>query len=85
MRHYHLLRNQYFRPTINIDKLISLAPAQVDAPEGTVPVIDLTALGHSKLLGKGRIAKPFIVKARFVSKTAEEKIKAAGGVIKLVA
>lgn len=28
---------------------------------------------------------PFIVKARFVSKKAEEKIKAAGGVVKLVA
>lgn len=36
-------------------------------------------------LGKGRISKPFIVKARFVSKAAEEKIKAAGGAIKLVA
>ena len=36
-------------------------------------------------LGKGRIAKPFIVKTRFVSKTAEQKIKEAGGVIKLVA
>jgi hypothetical protein len=23
MRHYHLLRNQYFRPTINIDKVSS--------------------------------------------------------------
>jgi large subunit ribosomal protein L27Ae len=28
---------------------------------------------------------PFIVKARFVSKKAEEKIKAAGGVVQLVA
>lgn len=27
---------------------------------------------------------PFIVKARFVSKLAEEKIKAAGGVVELV-
>ncbi len=36
-------------------------------------------------LGKGRIAKPFIVKARFVSKLAEEKIREAGGVVKLVA
>jgi len=85
MRHYHLLKNHYHRPTINIDKLISLPEAQVEAPEGAVPVIDLVHLGKFKLLGKGRIAKPFIVKTRFVSKQAEEKIKAAGGVVKLVA
>lgn len=36
-------------------------------------------------LGKGRISQPFIVKTRFISKLAEEKIKAAGGVVKLVA
>jgi ribosomal protein L15 len=36
-------------------------------------------------LGKGRLDRPFIVKTRFVSKLAEQKIKEAGGVIKLVA
>ncbi|ORY33765.1 structural constituent of ribosome [Naematelia encephala] len=85
MRHYHLLKNHSFRPTINIENLISLTEAKVEAPEGTVPVIDLQALGKFKLLGKGRVSKPFIVKTRFVSKSAEEKIKAAGGVVKLVA
>ncbi|ODN84762.1 60S ribosomal protein L28 [Cryptococcus amylolentus CBS 6039] len=85
MRHYHLLKNHYYRPTINIDKLITLPESKVEAPAGTVPVIDLTHLGKFKLLGKGRINTPFIVKTRFVSKLAEEKIKEAGGVIKLVA
>ncbi|KAI9638360.1 structural constituent of ribosome [Dioszegia hungarica] len=85
MRHYHLLRNHYIRPTMNVDKLISLPEAKVDAPEGTVPVIDLVHLGHFKLLGKGRINKPFIVKTRFVSALAEKKIKEAGGVVKIVA
>ncbi|ADV20449.1 50S small subunit ribosomal protein L27Ae [Cryptococcus gattii Ru294] len=85
MRHYHLLKNHYYRPTINLDKLISLPEAKVDAPQGSVPVIDLVHLGKFKLLGKGRINKPFIVKTRFVSKLAEEKIKEAGGVVKLVA
>ncbi|KAI5453912.1 60S ribosomal protein L28 [Naganishia albida] len=85
MRHYHVLPNHYFRPTINIDKLISLDAAKVDVPEGTVPVIDLCQLGKHKLLGKGRVAKPFIVKARFVSRLAEQKIREAGGVVKLVA
>lgn len=87
MRHFHLLRNHYFRPTINIDKLISLPEAKADAPAGAVPVIDLVnGSAHAfKLLGKGAINQPFIVKTRFVSKQAEEKIKAAGGVVKLVA
>jgi large subunit ribosomal protein L27Ae len=70
MRHYHLLQNHYYRPTINIDKvsaavgrvcdaipctdvvlqLISLPEAQVEAPEGAVPVIDLVHLGKFKLV-----------------------------------
>jgi ribosomal protein L15 len=37
------------------------------------------------LLGKGRINIPVVVQARYVSAEAEEKIKAAGGVIQLVA
>ncbi|KAK1925013.1 putative structural constituent of ribosome [Papiliotrema laurentii] len=85
MRHYHLLKNQYHRPTINLDKLVSLPEAKVEAPSGTVPVIDLQQLGKFKLLGKGRINTPFIVKTRFVSRLAEKKIKEAGGVVKLVA
>jgi ribosomal protein L15 len=39
----------------------------------------------NKQLGKGRLDRPFIVKTRFVSRLAEQKIKEAGGVIKLVA
>jgi large subunit ribosomal protein L27Ae len=51
----------------------------------TAPVIDLLALGYSKVLGKGRLPNvPVIVKARFVSALAEKKIKEAGGVIELV-
>ncbi|WOO85508.1 60S ribosomal protein L28 [Vanrija pseudolonga] len=69
----------------NFDKLISLPEAQVEAPAGSVPVVDLVHLGHFKLLGKGRISKPLIVKTRFVSALAEKKIKEAGGVVKLVA
>lgn len=43
--------------------------------------------GFGKVLGKGRMpeGKPLIVKARFFSRRAEEKIKAAGGVCVLVA
>ena len=36
--------------------------------------------GYYKLLGKGRLPKqPVIVKAKFFSKSAEDKIKAVGG------
>lgn len=52
----------------------------------TAPVVDLLPLGYAKLLGKGRLPEvPIIVKARYVSKLAEKKIKEAGGVIQLEA
>lgn len=38
--------------------------------------------GYGKVLAKGRLPEtPFIVKARYVSKRAEEKLKEAGGVV----
>lgn len=49
------------------------------------PVIDLLALGYSKVLGKGRLPDvPVVVKARYVSALAEKKIKEAGGAVELV-
>lgn len=52
----------------------------------TAPVLDLLPLGYSKVLGKGRLPNvPIVVKARYFSKEAEKKIKAAGGVVQLVA
>jgi large subunit ribosomal protein L27Ae len=51
-----------------------------------VPVLDLLPLGYSKVLGKGRIPKvPMVVRARWFSKKAEQKILEAGGVVELVA
>jgi large subunit ribosomal protein L27Ae len=42
--------------------------------------------GYFKVLGKGILPKqPLIVKAKFFSRRAEEKIKAAGGACVLVA
>merc|ERR1711939_850444 len=71
MRYFHLTRNQYWKPTINLD---------------TAPVLDLLPLGYSKVLGKGRIPEiPIVVRARWFSKEAERKIKEAGGVVELVA
>ncbi|KAH0565323.1 60s acidic ribosomal protein P2 [Trichoglossum hirsutum] len=94
MRYFHKLQNQFWKPVINLDKLWSLVPAERrDAylsPTGkkpdTAPVLDLLPLGYSKVLGKGRIPEiPLVVRARYVSKEAERKIKEAGGIVELVA
>jgi large subunit ribosomal protein L27Ae len=42
--------------------------------------------GYHKVLGKGNLpSQPVIVKAKYFSRSAEEKIKQAGGVCVLVA
>ena len=52
----------------------------------TAAVIDITQHGYFKLLGKGQLpAQPVVVRAKFVSKLAEQKIKAVGGAVQLVA
>jgi len=91
MRFFHKTRNQFYCPTINIDKLWTLVPDQTREQAATgkhekVPVIDVTKAGYFKVLGKGALPKiPFIVQAKFFSKKAEAKIRAAGGVCTLVA
>ena len=52
-----------------------------------VPLIDVTQHGFFKVLGKGHLPenKPFVVKAKLISKTAEKKIKEAGGAVVLTA
>eukprot|EP01024_Parvocaulis_polyphysoides_P042326 TRINITY_DN38725_c0_g1_i1.p1 TRINITY_DN38725_c0_g1~~TRINITY_DN38725_c0_g1_i1.p1 ORF type:complete len:322 (+),score=39.14 TRINITY_DN38725_c0_g1_i1:5-970(+) len=92
MRHYHLKRNMYHCPTVNVEKLWSLVDeatrvaAEEGKESGKAPVIDLTKAGYFKLLGKGRLPEiPVIVKAKFFSKTAEQKVKEAGGACILTA
>eukprot|EP00656_Telonema_subtile_P005837 TRINITY_DN1266_c0_g1_i6.p2 TRINITY_DN1266_c0_g1~~TRINITY_DN1266_c0_g1_i6.p2 ORF type:complete len:114 (+),score=35.84 TRINITY_DN1266_c0_g1_i6:166-507(+) len=88
MRHFHKTKNQYFCPVVNLDRLWTLVSEQTRSEyqkeevkaKGKVPVIDVTKAGFFKVLGKGRLPEqPVIVKAKFFSKSAEEKIKAAGG------
>jgi len=88
MRHYHLLRNHYYRPTVNIDKLWSLVTEQkrTQVPEGKMPVIDCVRAGYFKVLGKGLLPdQPVCVRARYFSKGAEQKIVAAGGIVEKLA
>merc|ERR1712113_154966 len=57
-----------------------------DKKDGPVPVIDAVQAGFYKVLGKGVLPKqPVIVKARFFSRRAEDKIKAVGGTCVLTA
>jgi len=88
MRHFHKTKNSYFCPTVNVDRIWTLVPADVREKfakeevktKGAVPVIDVSQSGFFKVLGKGRLPKqPVIVKAKFFSKTAEKKIKEVGG------
>uniref|UniRef100_A0A8C0CN24 Large ribosomal subunit protein uL15 n=1 Tax=Balaenoptera musculus TaxID=9771 RepID=A0A8C0CN24_BALMU len=91
MRHYHLKRNQSFCPTGNLGKLWTLVSEQtrvnaVKNKTGAAPVIDVARSGYYKFLGKGKLSKqPVILKAKFFSKRAEEKIKGVGGACVLIA
>lgn len=47
--------------------------------EGDVRIIDLGSAGYEKLLGGGSISEPYIVKIPASTKSADAKVKAAGG------
>jgi large subunit ribosomal protein L15 len=64
-----------------LDELVSRGLAQV--VDGKY-VVDLLKLGFNKLLGGGRVTKPIIVRAVWVTRKAEEKIRAAGGSVELI-
>jgi large subunit ribosomal protein L15 len=50
----------------------------LDTADG-LTVLDLDQLGYGKLLGVGRITKPFSIKVTAHSKAAAQKVEAAGG------
>ncbi|XWS47634.1 hypothetical protein CRYUN_Cryun13aG0000900 [Craigia yunnanensis] len=91
MRYFHKLRNKFYCPIVNIDKLGSLVPQDVKdkskASKDSAPLIDVTQFGYFEVLGKGVLPQnqPIVVKAKLVSKTAEKKIKDAGGAVLLTA
>jgi len=91
MRHFHDTKNKKHCPTVNLDKLWTLVSQQTkdfyaNSNKDVVPVIDCVRAGVFKVLGKGVLPnQPVIVKAKFFSKIAEEKIKAVGGVCVLTA
>ncbi|KAJ7569870.1 hypothetical protein O6H91_01G098400 [Diphasiastrum complanatum] len=82
MRYFHLNKNKYFCPTVNVDKLWTLIPEEVRqkvSGHEKAPLLDVTHHGFFKVLGKGDLpVQPLVVKAKFFSKLAEKKIKEAG-------
>ena len=60
----------------NSEKLLSKGIA---TKEGDIIVIDVTDLGYDKVLGKGNLLKPLIIKSPEFSASAEDKIQEAGG------
>ena len=92
MRNFHKHPNiaMYTCPTVNLDKLWTIVSEQTRVKyadnKDKAPVIDCSRAGFFKVLGKGVLPKqPVIVKARFFSRRAEEKIKAVGGACILTA
>ncbi|KAK9903882.1 hypothetical protein M0R45_000853 [Rubus argutus] len=89
MRKPKELRNKFYCPIVNVDKLWSLVPqeAKDKATKDNVPLIDVTQHGYFKILGKGKLPvnQPVVVKAKLISKVAEKKIKEAGGAVVLTA
>jgi large subunit ribosomal protein L27Ae len=89
MRVFHYKKNIHFRPTINLDKLWTLVPKNVQDEAKTKKealCIDVTKFGYHKVLGKGLLPKvPLVVKAKFFSNEAEKRIKSIGGACVLTA
>ena len=92
MRHFHVLKNRTICPTVNVDKLWALAgpealaQAKANKDAGKAVQVDVRDHGFFKVLGNGKLPNiPLVVKARFVSATAEKKIKATGGAVILSA
>jgi large subunit ribosomal protein L15 len=61
---------------INLNQLGNLAVTGTD--------LDLTSLGYDKLLGQGEVHSALKVKVARASKSAVEKIKAAGGTVEIL-
>ena len=68
---------------INLDDLMKMIPelkikgVVEESKEGIV--VDLLKTPYKRVLGRGSIDKPYIIKASGFTKTAEEKITNAGG------
>ena len=71
-----------FRPPTAVlteDVILNLDDVEkIVAKEGKKE-IDLTAMGYTKLLGRGKLAKPLAIKIARASAAAKEAVESAGG------
>ena len=65
--------------TINVGTLDGIAVKLSTEKQEDKSVVDLAALGYTKLLGTGRVTKPLVIRVASCSKSAAEKVKNAGG------
>ncbi|SCZ99321.1 BZ3500_MvSof-1268-A1-R1_Chr3-1g05946 [Microbotryum saponariae] len=78
--------NIYLEPIVAQSLIPEAQRKGLSADSAVVPVVDTLAAGYGKVLAKGRLpAFPIILKARYVSRRAEQKIVEAGGVVSIVA
>jgi large subunit ribosomal protein L27Ae len=78
IRMIHYKKNANWCPTVNLDTINSLlTPEQLNSTE--TPTVDVGQHGYFKVLGRGTLSRPVIIKARLFSTKAEERIKKAGG------
>ncbi len=78
---------QYIPQVINLSDIDENLQLFLDAgiayeEEGKI-IVDTTQLGVDKVLGSGKLTKPLVIKAYYVTPKAEEKIKAVGGEVLL--
>jgi len=64
---------------INVGTLNGIAAKLSTEKQEDKTVVDLAALGYTKLLGTGRVTKPLVIRVASCSKSAAEKVKNAGG------
>jgi large subunit ribosomal protein L15 len=64
---------------INVGALQEMATKLSMEKQEDKVVVDLAALGYTKLLGTGKITKPIKIRVASCSKSAAEKVKSAGG------
>ena len=77
----HFGKRGFSRAYVKRPKTINLKELDAIARKLGKKKIDLSELGYDKLLGTGKLTQPLAVKAKYFSKKAIEKIKAAGGKI----
>ncbi|ASI98204.1 uL15m family ribosomal protein [Thermococcus celer] len=87
-RGFHRPKVLQYRPTtINLsdidENLEFFLDMGVAHEEGGKIIVDVTGLGVDKVLGTGKLTRPLVIKAYYVTPKAEEKIKAAGGEVLL--